>query len=194
MNVTSDDDHRPIIDPEASVRLEPGLFLAWCVGPEGEPAAWLLEDHAAAGTGSASATAAPHEQEGPLPDEFRDRVEQTVPETAPRCRAPRRDDGQPCRARVRRHGDRCHWHRPPDELEQLLAIDHPTGDEAVAERGRRSAAERRRRLDRLDPRISADLEETARQTFPPGARVPWQLLTLRMVVILEEHQEHDHGA
>lgn len=62
-------------------------------------------------------TSAPHEQDGPLPDEWRQRVHGPM---AFRC-GRRRSDGKPCRTQVRHHGDPCAWHRDQPEQPSLGA-------------------------------------------------------------------------
>lgn len=57
-------------------------------------------------TGDASPASAPHEQLGPLPARWTDRLARLA---GPRCGQPRRD-GRPCRRHVARPGHPCHQH------------------------------------------------------------------------------------
>lgn len=105
-----DDDEVLLIDHARSGVLHdvgrPGWIAATTVAPDGTEHLALL-DQAAIGTEHYDATcgAVSHEQRGPLPIGFAERVGLI-------CGAPAHTKkGRPCRNRVPVQGQRCQWHR-----------------------------------------------------------------------------------
>ena len=103
-------DDRPIVDPEHIAHLPTGGHAVVAIGPDGETRLWLmspnLDDHT---HGCSCPDHAPHEQDGPLPPVYRQRLNHTLL----RCGAPTLATGRPCRCPVARVGDRCTHHRHP---------------------------------------------------------------------------------
>lgn len=89
--------------PSTRVELADGFELAECIGTDGDATIWLLSPDGDAGHGNAGPAAAPHEQEGALPRDYRRRLGLT-------CGAPTRSK-RPCGALVRTFGAHCGHHQ-----------------------------------------------------------------------------------
>ncbi|BCO35260.1 hypothetical protein BMW24_004510 [Mycobacterium heckeshornense] len=105
-----------LIDHERSTCLcdvgLPGYWLATCVKPDGDTVLWLVDrdelggDNRCCGYGDDVA----HEQLGPLPFEYAQRIAALDRRRGYRC-GRRTRSGTVCRMRVTRPGDACEWHR-----------------------------------------------------------------------------------
>lgn len=105
-------DRLALVDWERSACLcdvgAPGHSLAVAVTDDGRDTLWMVDDaelraeHPRCGDGRQ-----PHEQVGPLPERWRERVAWSA---AFRCGRPTKS-GRPCKLRVARPGDRCLFHR-----------------------------------------------------------------------------------
>jgi len=101
-------ENRPIVDPQQVACLGGGSHAVVAIGPGGERCLWLMgpelddETH-----GCACPDHAPHEQDGPLPPAYRQRLNALLL----RCGAPTLSTGLPCRTPVARPGQRCGHHR-----------------------------------------------------------------------------------
>lgn len=105
-----------LVDRERSACLcdvgMPGHSIAVAVTSTGDTSLWLVDDAALGAKHQQWGNDnQPHEQQGPLPEHWRHRVDQVFARRNwPRCGRPRKD-GRPCRAPVARHGQHCSWHR-----------------------------------------------------------------------------------
>lgn len=114
----------PLIDWQRSACLcdvgAPGHSLAVAVTDDGRDTLWMIDDaelhaeHPRHGGNSQ-----PHEQVGPLPERWRERVAWSA---AFRCGLPTKS-GRPCKLPVARPGDRCLFHRAasPDAERQTAS-------------------------------------------------------------------------
>jgi hypothetical protein len=108
VNPGDDDVDRMMLGFEA-IALGNGQRLAACIAADGTISFWFVYplnaiEKARAVHGQAADAA--HEQLGPLPGIYQQRLSST----APRCGRPRRD-GRPCRIEVGSIGSGCHLHR-----------------------------------------------------------------------------------
>jgi hypothetical protein len=88
-----------------------GHSVAVAVDDDGRDVLWIVDEaelhaeHPRHGNSNQ-----PHEQLGPLPKSVADRIRRRGPDVAHMC-AGYNKQGQPCRLRVARPGDRCLFHR-----------------------------------------------------------------------------------
>ena len=108
-------DNRPIVDPQQVACLGNGSHAVVAITPDGDTRFWImgpdLDDQT---SGCASPDHAPHEQAGPLPPVYRQRLNAVLL----RCGAPTLSTGLPCRTPVARPGQRCGHHRQPVTTEE----------------------------------------------------------------------------
>lgn len=96
--------------PLARIELDHGLELAECVDSSGARSLWVLSPDLDADQGDAGPLTAPHEQDGPLPREWRQRIGLV-------CGAVART-GKPCKTLVKSYGERCTHHHDFEELSE----------------------------------------------------------------------------
>lgn len=99
-------DTAPLLDAVPPLCLpETGFHGYEVVNPDGSRGLWLIADNADDTDGRVRYPW--HELDGPLPPHVQHRIEQS---DLPRCGAPTKTFGRPCRTLVSHTGDRCHHH------------------------------------------------------------------------------------
>jgi hypothetical protein len=84
----------------------PGWAAIMCIGPDGDRHALLVDQATLGSSYNPDVPHATHEQPGPLPPRWRDRVQ-----LAPLRCGRRTKSGTSCRAYVGHPGEACGWHR-----------------------------------------------------------------------------------
>ncbi len=92
-------------DPATSAKLGQGLVAAWCIDADGNPWPWVLTRETQFDHGCTCRDCAPHEQPGPMPARWVDRVATVTTRCGQPCA-----DGHRCRTPVAIPGGTCHWH------------------------------------------------------------------------------------
>ena len=113
----ADPDRHCFPDHRLGMRLNNSYWAVEAIGPDGARSVWLvLSGPEADGLpqGCGCRRCAEHEQEGPLPDQWANRIKDVLDKPRwspiPVCGRPTAT-GKPCRNGVRQAGDACHWHR-----------------------------------------------------------------------------------